>query len=164
MVVISTLSATVTAAPVYRVRFAQRALRTVNRVESLGRQFTRGLSRTLMICALAAAFWTGLSQQAASEDFYKGKTIRVLVGYGAGGGYDIYGRIFAKYIREFIPGNPAVIVENMPGAGSFGAAKYLYGAAPKDGTSLGIVSQTLALDAAMNEDIDPASVIPSSKI
>ena len=86
------------------------------------------------------------------EDFYKGKTLRVFIGYSAGGGYDIYGRVFAEYFGRFMPGNPTVIAQNMPGAGSFVAAKYLYNVAPKDGTSFGMVSQTLPLDAAMNED------------
>jgi tripartite-type tricarboxylate transporter receptor subunit TctC len=85
-------------------------------------------------------------------DFYHGKVLRVLVGYSAGGGYDIYGRVFAEFFGRFIPGNPTVVVQNMPGAGSFVAAKYLYSVAPKDGTYFGCVSQTLALDAAMNED------------
>ncbi|MDB5651574.1 MAG: hypothetical protein JWL62_3094 [Hyphomicrobiales bacterium] len=85
-------------------------------------------------------------------DFYRGKTLRLIVGYAAGGGYDIYGRVFAEFIGKHIPGNPTVIVQNMPGGGSFVAVKYLYGAAPRDGTYFGSVAQTLALDAAMNED------------
>ncbi len=85
-------------------------------------------------------------------DFYKGKTLRIVIGYAAGGGYDIYGRVFAEQFGKFMPGNPTVIAQNMPGAGSFVAAKYLYSVAPKDGTSFGMLSQTLPLDAAMNED------------
>jgi len=86
------------------------------------------------------------------EEFYRGKTLRVIVGYAVGGGYDIYGRVFAEFFGKYLPGNPTIIVQNMPGAGSFLAAKYLYDVAPKDGTSFGSVSQTLALDAVMNED------------
>ena len=86
------------------------------------------------------------------EDFYKGKTLRIYIGYAAGGGYDIYGRVFAEQFGRFLPGNPQIVPQNMPGAGSFVAAKYLYNVAPKDGTSFGMVSQTLPLDAAMNED------------
>lgn len=118
----------------------------------LGRHIS--LSRDAACGALAAvALLVGTAPHATAQEFYKGKTIRVVVGYGPGGGYDLYGRVFAKHISRFIPGHPTVIVVNMPGAGSFRAAKYLYEAAPKDGTYLGIVSQTLALDAAMNEDV-----------
>ncbi|MCC6888943.1 MAG: hypothetical protein IT536_10455 [Hyphomicrobiales bacterium] len=109
--------------------------------------------RAITVGILAAALLpAGGLQQARAEDFFKGKTIRIVVGYGPGGGYDLYARVFAKHIGQFIPGNPTVIVQNMPGAGSFRAARYLYEAAPKDGTYLGVVSQTLALDAAMNPD------------
>lgn len=104
--------------------------------------------------ALGAAL-VGATRSAAAdpiEEFYKGKTLRVIVGYAVGGGYDIYGRVFAEFFGKYIPGNPTIIVQNMPGGGSFVAAKYLYGAAPRDGTVFGSISQTLALDAAMNED------------
>jgi tripartite-type tricarboxylate transporter receptor subunit TctC len=86
------------------------------------------------------------------EDFYKGKTVRVIIGYGPGGGYDLYGRVTAEYLAKFIPGNPTVVPQNMPGAGSFAAAKYLYEAAPRDGTVLGMVAQTFPLDAAMKNE------------
>ncbi|MFM1815879.1 MAG: hypothetical protein RLZ98_2574 [Pseudomonadota bacterium] len=82
-------------------------------------------------------------------DFYKGKSLKIIIGYGPGGGYDLYGRIAAEWFGRFIPGNPMIVPQNMPGAGSFRAAKYLFEAAPKDGTTLGIVAQTLPLDAAM---------------
>ena len=84
-------------------------------------------------------------------DFYRGKTVYMIIGYGAGGGYDLYGRIAAEFLGKHIPGNPIIVPQNMPGAGSFKAAQYLYAAAPKDGTYLGSVSQTLAIDTAMSE-------------
>jgi tripartite-type tricarboxylate transporter receptor subunit TctC len=83
------------------------------------------------------------------EDFYKGKTLRVIIGYAAGGGYDIYGRIFAEFFSRFLPGHPTIVAQNMPGAGSFLAAKYIYNVAPKDGTVFACLAQTLPLDAAM---------------
>jgi tripartite-type tricarboxylate transporter receptor subunit TctC len=83
------------------------------------------------------------------EDFYKGKTLRVIIGYGPGGGYDLYGRLFADNIGRFLPGRPTVIAQNMAGAGSFVAAKYLYNVAPHDGTTFGSLAQTLPLDTAM---------------
>ena len=95
-------------------------------------------------------------------DYYKGKTLRVVIGYAAGGGYDIYGRVFADMFGKYMPGHPNVIAQNMEGAGSFLAAKYLYNVAPQDGTSFGSLAQTLPLDYAMAEqhkDLD-ASKMP----
>ena len=83
-------------------------------------------------------------------DFYRGKTLRMLIGYGPGGGYDIYGRLVAEFLPRHLPGNPTIVAQNMPGAGSFVAAKYMYEVAPKDGTVLGSLAQTLALDSMMN--------------
>jgi len=79
-------------------------------------------------------------------DFYRGKTIRMFIGYGPGGGYDIYARLAAEFLPRHIPGNPAILPQNMPGAGSFVAAKYMAEVAPKDGTAFGSLAQTLALD------------------
>ena len=83
-------------------------------------------------------------------DFYRGKTLRMLIGYGPGGGYDIYGRLVAEFLPRHLPGNPTIVPQNMPGAGSFVAAKYMYDVAPKDGTVLGSLAQTLALDSMTN--------------
>jgi tripartite-type tricarboxylate transporter receptor subunit TctC len=88
-------------------------------------------------------------------DFYHGKTLRMLVGYGPAGGYDIYGRLFAEFMPRHIPGNPTIVTQNMPGAGSFVAARYMAEVAPKDGTVFGSLAQTLALDSVVN---------PNSKI
>jgi len=78
------------------------------------------------------------------EDFYKGKSIRLIIGFDPPGGYDLYGRAAATYLGNFIPGKPTVVPQNMPGAGSKTAARFLYTAAPKDGTVIGIVSQQIA--------------------
>jgi len=80
------------------------------------------------------------------EDFYKGKSVRLLIGFDPPGGYDLYGRVAATYLGNFIPGKPTVVPQNMPGAGSKTAARYLYSAAPKDGSVIGIVSQQIAQD------------------
>jgi tripartite-type tricarboxylate transporter receptor subunit TctC len=80
-------------------------------------------------------------------DFYQGNTIHLLIGYGEGGGYDIYGRLVTEFLGRHIPGNPTIVPQNLPGAGSFKAVEYLYGAAPKNGTYLGTVAQTLPMDA-----------------
>jgi tripartite-type tricarboxylate transporter receptor subunit TctC len=78
-------------------------------------------------------------------DFYKGKQVNLVVGYGPGGGYDIYARLLARHLGRFIPGNPNVIVQNMPGAGSLRAVNYLYKIAPKDGTVIGMFSRNMPL-------------------
>lgn len=67
-------------------------------------------------------------------EFYRGKTVRVIVGSNPGGGYDTYARAIARHLGKYIPGNPTVIVENMPGAGSLVAANHTFNVAPKDGT------------------------------
>src|SRR5205823_7385227 len=99
----------------------------------------------------AAIFLSAVPVQAEPiADFYRGKTLRMLIGYGPGGGYDIYGRLVAEFLPRHLPGNPTIIAQNMPGAGSFVAAKYIYDVAPKDGTVLGSLAQTLALDSMTN--------------
>ncbi len=83
------------------------------------------------------------AQEAAS---FSGKTVTIYVGYGPGGGYDLYGRVLARHLGRHLPGHPAVVVSNMPGAASIRAANYVYNVAPKDGTALGIVAQSVAED------------------
>src|ERR1700709_2375130 len=73
----------------------------------------------------------------APSEFYKGRTIFVIVGFTPGGGYDLYARLVAQHLGRHIPGNPAVVTQNMPGAGSLKAVNYLYSVAPKDGTVIG---------------------------
>ena len=79
-------------------------------------------------------------------EFYKGKNVDLYVGYSTGGGYDVYGRIVARFMGRHIPGNPTVVVKNMDGAGSMRAANYIYNVAPKDGTAFGTVARGLAFD------------------
>ena len=79
------------------------------------------------------------------EDFYKGKQIQMIVGYEVGGGYDIYARLVARHLGRHVPGNPGVVVQNMPGAGSLRAANYIYVVAPKDGTALAAFALTIPL-------------------
>ena len=112
-----------------------------------------GAAVSALLLGLASVMsFAGTAKADPIADFYKGKTLRIVIGYAAGGGYDIYGRVFAEHFGRFLPGNPTVIAQNMPGAGSFVAAKHLYNVAQKDGTAFAMVSQTLPLDAAMNED------------
>jgi tripartite-type tricarboxylate transporter receptor subunit TctC len=82
---------------------------------------------------------------AAAEDFYKGKTITVIVGSAAGGGYDLHGRLVGRHIGRHIPGQPTLVAQNMPGAGSIVATNYIYEKAAHDGTAMGISSPSIAL-------------------
>src|SRR3954452_1724666 len=90
---------------------------------------------TAALVALLAAAPT--AQAEPITDFYRGKTVRLIIGYGPGGGYDIYGRLAAEFLGRHIPGNPTIVPVNMPGGGSLKAIDYLYNVAPQDGTHLG---------------------------
>jgi tripartite-type tricarboxylate transporter receptor subunit TctC len=85
------------------------------------------------------------------EDFYRGKTVTILVGFTAGGGYDVYARLLGRHLGRHIPGNPSVVVQNMPGAGSLKATQYVYGLAAKDGLTLATVSRGMATDPLLND-------------
>jgi tripartite-type tricarboxylate transporter receptor subunit TctC len=101
----------------------------------------------------AVAFGTGVFAATASADsvadFYKGKTLRVIVASSAGGGYDAYSRVLANHIVRFLPGHPKSVVQNMPGAGGLRAANFLYNRAAKDGTYFGHVQRTAPFHAIM---------------
>lgn len=99
------------------------------------------VAATVAFMALAAPS----ARADAVADFYKGKQVSVIVGYGPGGGYDVYARLVARHIGRHIPGNPNVVVQNMPGAGSLRAANFIYSAAPKDGTAFGIFARNMPL-------------------
>jgi len=78
------------------------------------------------------------AQAETVESFYKGRTVTLITGYSAGGGFDLYSRIIASYLGKYIPGEPRVVVQNMPGAGSLRAASHVYNVAPKDGTVISL--------------------------
>jgi len=99
---------------------------------------------TLMMSAALAALATPPAHADSVEDFYKGKTISLIIGYSVGGGYDLYGRLLARHMAKYIPGKPTIVPQNMTGAGSFRAASFLYAAAPKDGTVFGTFGRTIA--------------------
>jgi tripartite-type tricarboxylate transporter receptor subunit TctC len=86
-----------------------------------------------------------LATSAAADDFYRGKTINIIVGYGVGGGYDNAARLLSRHLGKHIPGNPSIVVQNMTGAGSLRAANHVYGPAPQDGTVIAAVNQSLPL-------------------
>src|SRR5512141_2532423 len=89
------------------------------------------------ILFLALALRPGTAKAGEPASFYQGKTVRIIVGLAAGGGYDLYARTLARHLGKHIPGNPAVVVENMTGAGSIIAANYLYKIAKPDGLTIG---------------------------
>src|SRR5918996_569657 len=98
---------------------------------------------------LAISCWFSLHGLLCAQDFYKGKTVRIIVGGSAGGGFDTYSRVMARHMGKHIPGNPALLVENMTGAGTLIAAKYLYGSAKPDGLAFGIFNGSLILGRAL---------------
>ena len=100
----------------------------------------------MLAAALACAPGARAQTDAA---YFKGRAVNVYVGFGNTGSYDFYGRLVARHIGRHIPGNPIVVVQNMPGAGSTKLANWLASVAPKDGSAIGIVSQTIALDEAL---------------
>jgi len=102
--------------------------------------------RSIVFGLAVLAIQAGNAQAQTEADFFKGKTVTILVGYQAGGGYDLYARVVAQYLGKHIPGNPAVIVQNMPGAGGLRAARNLATVAARDGTMLGMLAQTLPFD------------------
>jgi tripartite-type tricarboxylate transporter receptor subunit TctC len=97
----------------------------------------------LLALLLALPQW---AQAQSVADFYRGKNLNLIVGYSAGGGYDTYSRILARHLGKHIPGNPSIVVQNMPGAGSLKFANYLYNVAPKDGTTIGTFSRGMAME------------------
>ena len=90
--------------------------------------------------AIALSSLTARAQQSV-EDFYKGRTITVMIGYGAGGTDDVWARLIAKYIGEYIPGKPTVVATNVPGAGSLLLTNQVYNTQPKDGTVIGLINR-----------------------
>jgi tripartite-type tricarboxylate transporter receptor subunit TctC len=98
--------------------------------------------KSLVIAAVMTIVAVGTSR---ADDFYKGKTVRIIVGGSAGGGFDTYTRVMARHMGKHIAGNPAVLVENMTGAGTLIAAKYLHGSAKPDGLAFGIFNGGLIL-------------------
>src|SRR5215813_10252036 len=86
-----------------------------------------------------------------AQDFYAGKSTQLVIGFDVGGGYDLYARTVARHWTRHIPGNPGFVPQNMPGAGTRIAANWLYSVAPKDGTAVGTVVQSTAVDQALGE-------------
>jgi tripartite-type tricarboxylate transporter receptor subunit TctC len=113
--------------------------------------------RYALLLPLVAAGLVIASATAGAQDFYKGKTINVTVGFSPGGGYDINARAVARHLSKHVPGNPTVVVQNMPGAGSVTSVRYLDATAPKDGTVMtvfnpGLITQSVVEPEKVNLD------------
>ena len=101
----------------------------------------------LIASLLFLALFLGVKAEVqAQAGYYQGKTLRVIVGSSAGGGYDLWARLMAQHLGKHIPGNPTVVVQNMPGAGGVVAANYLYGIAKPDGLTIGAFNPALYFD------------------
>lgn len=101
----------------------------------------RNFTKTLLLAGAALA----VAGPASAVDF-SGKNINLVIGFGAGGGYDTNARLFAQHYGKHLPGNPNIVPQNMPGAGGLRAANYLYSVAPKDGTTIGMFTASNALE------------------
>lgn len=89
---------------------------------------------------------------ALAQDFYKGKTVNIVVGFSPGGGYDTYARAVSRYITKHIPGQPTIVVQNMPGAGSLKSVLYVQASAPKDGTVVTAFNPGVITDSLLNPE------------
>ena len=100
------------------------------------------------VWALAIALVVSLISESARcagvEDFYRGRTVSLIIGYSVGGGYDLYARLLARHMGQYVPGHPTIVPQNLTGAGSLRAATFLYSVAPKDGSVFGTFGRTIA--------------------
>jgi tripartite-type tricarboxylate transporter receptor subunit TctC len=103
----------------------------------------QGFARMVVWLVLAALLATAPASAQSPQDFYKNKTMKLIVGFPPGGGFDLYARTLAEHLPHHIPGEPRIIVESMPGASTARAAAYLYNVAPQDGTVIGLFHHAL---------------------
>jgi len=112
------------------------------------------------IAVLAATVAISPAQDSVAQ-FYRGKQINIYIGSTAGGGYDAYARLLARKFSSYIPGNPTIVPQNMPGAGSNKAAGYIYAVAPKDGTAIGAIFSGAIVQPLFGDSVqhDPSKLI-----
>jgi tripartite-type tricarboxylate transporter receptor subunit TctC len=103
-----------------------------------------GHSKTIVGAATLVVL-AGLACAAGVEDFYKGRNVTLVIGYSVGGGYDAYARLLGRYFGKHIPGNPAIVPEQMTGAGSLRSANFIYSVAAKDGSVFGTFSRSMGI-------------------
>jgi tripartite-type tricarboxylate transporter receptor subunit TctC len=110
------------------------------------------------VVAICLVFIRAPASAQPADEFYKGKQIRIVVGSTAGGDYDVWARLLARHMTRHIPGNPNIIVENMPGAGTLVATNHVFNVAARDGTVIGMPSRSMPAAAVMkvaNVRFDP---------
>src|SRR5690242_4344267 len=105
-----------------------------------------GMVPRIAIGFLAVLLGSSIGTAQPVADFYRGKTVQLLIGYTVGGNYDLSGRLVARHIGKHIPGNPTVVPQNMAGAGSLRLANLLYNVAPKDGTTFGMIGRGVSME------------------
>ncbi len=111
----------------------------------------KGLKR-LAVVALALALIAGSETAARAQEYYKDKTLTIVVGYSPGGSFDLYARVIARYIGRYLPGKPTRIVENMTGAGGLIAANHLFNRVKPDGLTIGAWASPLVLQHIMGNE------------
>lgn len=112
----------------------------------------RAIACAFSVAAMATAHASAASAQTTPPGAFEGKQLSIVVGFTPGGTYDAMARLYARHIVKYLPGKPSAIVRNMPGAGSLVAANHVYSAAPKDGTTLGIVGGNVAIEPLLSPD------------
>src|SRR5437870_239962 len=100
---------------------------------------------------LALAGGVPLARGQSDQDIYRNKQLRLIVGHAVGNDYDVGGRLLAKYLPKYIPGQPSIVVQNMPQAASIVAANYVYTQAPRDGTVIGTFSRNFPISAMLGQ-------------
>lgn len=100
----------------------------------------------IVLLSWLAYFHSASAQTQKPDEFFEGKAINLYIGTTAGGTYDLYGRLVARYIGSHIPGRPSLVVQNMPGAASLRLANFLFNNAPRDGTALGVINQAMPIE------------------
>ncbi len=104
------------------------------------------LLRVAAFCICAGAFWPGPVAAQGEPDFYRQKTIKLIITYEPGGSYDLYARLASAHLGKHLPGNPTIVVQYMPGAGGLIGVQYLYERAPADGTEIAILPRNIAVN------------------
>jgi len=108
-------------------------------------RMTHAPNRAALVFACCAGLLSSGSAAAQAPASFGGKTVTMIIGFGAGGGYDTWGRLVAAHIGAHLPGNPSVVAQNLPGGGSYRAASFIYHQAPKDGTTMALIARDAVL-------------------
>jgi tripartite-type tricarboxylate transporter receptor subunit TctC len=111
----------------------------------------RGAASEIILIAFVAISFAAPAQAETAEEFFRGKQINLVIGYNPGGSYDIYARLAANLLPKYIPGNPSIVPQNMPGVGSAKAGDYLFNQASRDGLTLGVIGQQLVVSQALGD-------------